>query len=278
MGKNISLPYNTTNTRQYQSGRRFCSKNNETEGGSQIQSIFFRVGTTFRVGARLRRLGYKFGLHAHPHTGKQLSPVAGFAGGPSTARSDDNDNDDNNNDRDDDDDDEGAYGLTSPTVADVRRRARQSTCHATPGSFELIAKGLLSRLYLVVSRHRRTRRFHHTPVFWSVSSRFSFFSSRRYLLTPAQPALFLTPFLLALYWLRHLAWNETRRDASGTVPMHLVSFSLESAEVLHRMGMARGKWQKKKWCYSGLPFLSPPLLIKELSSRRFHFFRNAKVQ
>lgn len=207
---------------QYRSGRGFCSKNNETEGGSQIQSIFFRVGTTFRVG--LRRLGHRFGLHAHPHTGKQLSPVAGFAGGPSTARSDGNDNDDDN---DRDDDDEGVHGLTSPTVADVRRRARQSTCHATPGSFELIARGLLSRLHLIVFRHHRARRFHHTPVFWSVSSRFSF--SSLHLLTPAPPALFLTPFLLALYWLRHLAWNETRRDASGTVPMHLVSFSLESS-------------------------------------------------
>lgn len=166
---------------RYRSDRGLCSKNNETRGGgSQIQSIFFRVGTTFRVDARLRRLGHRFGLHAHPRTGKQLSPVAGFAGGPSTARSDDNDDDDN----DRDDDDEGAHGLTSPTVADVRRRARQSTCHATPGSFELIARGLLSRLHLVVSRHRRARRFHHTPVFWSVSSRFSP-SSPRHLLTPA---------------------------------------------------------------------------------------------
>lgn len=215
-------PCNSHTTNVHRSDRGFCWKNNETEGDSQIQSIFFRVGTTFRVGARLCRLGHRFGLHAHPHTGKQLSSVAGFAG---VHRSNDNDDDDG----DDGDDDEGAHGLTSPTVADVRRRARQSTCHATPGSFELIARGLLSRLHLAVSRHHRARRFHHTPVFWSVSSRFSTSSSRRHLLAPASPALFLTPFLLALYWLRHLAWNETRRDASGTVPMHLVSFSLESS-------------------------------------------------
>lgn len=212
---------------RYRSDRGLRSKNNETGRGSQIQSIFFRIGTTFRVGARLRRLGHRFGLHAYPHTGKQLSPVTGFAGGPSTARSNDNDNDDDNDRDDGDDDDEGVHGLTSPTVADVRSRARQSTCHATPGSFELIAKGLLSRLHPVMSRHRRARRFHHTPVFWSVSSRFSSSSSSSHR-HPLNPALFLTPFLLALYWLRHLAWNETRRDASGTVPMHLVSFSLES--------------------------------------------------
>ena len=121
-----------TRTNVYRSDRDFWLKNNKTGGDLQIQSIFFRVGTTFRVGARLCRLGHRFGLHAHPHTGKQLSSVAGFAG---VRRS---------NDNDDDDDDEGAHGLTSPTVADVRRRARQSTCHATPGSFELIARGLFS--------------------------------------------------------------------------------------------------------------------------------------
>lgn len=80
-----------------------------------------------------------------------------------------------------------------------------------------------------MSRHRRVRRFHHTLSFrpFLLVSPF---------LAPAHTALFLLLLLLlrlrCSIQLRHLAWNETRRGASGTMPMHLVSFSLESLLLL----------------------------------------------
>lgn len=77
---------------------------------------------------------------------------------------------------------------TSPTVADVRRRARQSTCHATPGSFELIA-GTPLPLH-PASRHHRVRRFHHTLSF------------RPFLLVSSPPALTHRPLFLLLLLLR----------------------------------------------------------------------------
>jgi len=209
------------------------SKNNEMER-RLADPIDLLSDRTFRVDARLRRLGYRFGLHAHPHTGKQLSPVAGFAGGPSTARSDDNDD----NDRDDGDD-EGAHGLTSPTVADVRRRARQSTCHATPGSFELIARAPLSPPSRIPSSP--------CPPISSHSSLLVRFFSFLLLFTPPPPhplppALLLpscwlyTGFVISLAWMRPVAMQAERCRCTW-----YLSALNRPAEVLHRMGMARGK-------------------------------------
>jgi len=133
----------------------------------------------------------------------------------------------------------------SLTVADVRRRARQSTCHATPGSFELIAGTaglsppplapsspgpLISSLLSSPQppTHRRSPRS-----FFSRSS-----SVRRAVLLTV-PRLPPRSFLLgrqerfATYRRRFVIPAETReprlRAASGTVPMHLVSLcSLDS--------------------------------------------------
>lgn len=130
------------------------------------------------------RLGYGFGFRAYPHAGKQLSSSRRFCRGRAPL----------------------VHGrttttttvtmttmsprTTSPTVADVRRRARQSTCHATPGSFELIAGTSLSppSRPRIPSSPRAS-----TPISSHSGLLVRFFSHPPLLRALARTALFLAP-------------------------------------------------------------------------------------
>lgn len=117
----------------------FAVEENEIKRDSQIQLIFFFFGSKLffawlhvRVSTRSRiRSSCAFLTPSNNYHQSSL-----LSEGSSTVLSDDNDDGD---DGDDDENDERARRRGCPTVADVRKRARQSTCHATPGSFELIA-------------------------------------------------------------------------------------------------------------------------------------------
>lgn len=174
------------------------------------------------------RPGHRFGLRAHPHTGKQLSPVVGFVGGyvvgrqrrwiVTMTRTTKEPKDD----------------ATSPTVADVRRRARQSTCHATPGSFELIAGTSLASTssYPVI----RTRRFHHTPSFGP----FLLVLFRRPLVLSHSRSLAYSFLLYAGFVI-----SPGMRPVALQAERHRCTWYLSAltrpAQVLHCMGIARGK-------------------------------------
>lgn len=127
-----------------------------------------------------------------------------------------------------------------------------------------------SRFQLVVSRHRRARRFHRAPSFGPFLLVLPLSSSSSLIALLLTPSCWLYTGFVISPGMRPI------RVASGTTPMHLVSFSLDSSRSSFA-SHGNSSWEvtEKEVTLIGSP---SSFDRKDSYSHRPHFLRNAKVQ